>query len=502
MTRTPIILLILLALGGLASFDYAPLNIYYLYPLSLGAFTHIIWRKTPSPQRTIMYGGVYFFSHYGVGMAWVAQSFFTVGMGSMSPLAFIGLPLALAVLPTLGCVVAVMVARTSTRIVQCCALGLGLSLAFLMQCVGELACPWLIPGYTLPLPLLQGTAWIGIEGVSVVVCILSCLLASKSRVIILNILALTLALYYAGDSRLSHNPPQDTSTRVRIVQACIPQIQKWNAEKVQENLYLHADLSQTPSNHPIQAVIWPEAAVVFDFTHRPDLCAMFGCAAPQGGYVMMGAVTEHGPSTGLKSPRNSMVVVRDDGIIAGRCDKQHLLPFGEYIPGRRYLPWLPKMTVGEIDMTPGSGPRVMILPGLPPVRPLICYEALFSREMGYAQSGEPRALWFLNLTNDAWFGDSWGPHQHLKHVSVRTIEQGIPMVRAANNGISAVIDGYGRTIHSLPLNRRGVLDAPLPRPLDAPTFYSRHGRFMWEWMTAFILIILSFIFIRRKNKKY
>lgn len=481
-------------LGALGALAYAPLNFWPLIFVSMGGFTAIFIHKATSLRHAWIFAFAYFLSYYAVGMGWVAQSFFTVGLGAFSPIAYIGLPLALSIFPVSGCIIAFYSMRAFKPGLHSLILALMLSLAFLIQFLGPFACPWLIPGYAMPLEILQSTAWIGIEGLTVLITLMACLCASRAiRVIIPSIVILG-SMYFGGAQRMASHQTHNTPIMVRVVQPCIPQILKWDARKIQDNLYAHAYLSEEDATTPLHAVIWPEAAVVFDFTRDADLCSMFGHVAPKKGYLITGSVTEHLIGHHTKAPRNSFIALNDTGAIAGRCDKQHLLPFGEYVPGRKYLPWISKMTPGTADMTPGEGPRILTLPGLPPCRPLICYEALFSREIWYASDVEPRPQWLLNLTNDAWFGDTFGPYQHLKHVSVRAIEQGTPMVRAANNGISAVIDPLGRIVQRLPLNQRGVLDAALPKALE-PTFYNRYGRWMLEMLL--VLIVLTLVMMRR-----
>jgi len=158
------------------------------------------------------------------------------------------------------------------------------------------------------------------------------------------------------------------------------------------------------------------------------------------------------------------------GAIAGVFDKFHLVPLGEYVPLRGIIP-LEKVTPGMTDFTAGPGPRTLPLPGLPPAGPLICYEVIFG---GNIVDRASRPGWLLNATNDAWFGISSGPYQHFASARFRTIEEGLPLVRAANNGISAVVDAHGRTLARLDLGATGILDADLPLALPA-TPYARFG---------------------------
>jgi len=156
------------------------------------------------------------------------------------------------------------------------------------------------------------------------------------------------------------------------------------------------------------------------------------------------------------------------------------VPFGEYVPLREFLP-VNKLTSGRHDFSPGSGIKTLELNGLPPVSILICYEVIFSSRV----VANNRPSWLLNITNDGWFGISSGPYQHFAAARLRSVEEGLPMVRVANTGISGVIDGYGRIIHMLGLGKNGIIDSKLPTALEVSTPYSRLG----DVMTLFIIIL-------------
>jgi apolipoprotein N-acyltransferase len=168
---------------------------------------------------------------------------------------------------------------------------------------------------------------------------------------------------------------------------------------------------------------------------------------------------------------NSLLALGPEGETLASYDKVHLVPFGEYVPLRQYLP-LPKLTQGSSDFTPGEGHAALEIEGLPAFSVLICYEAIFPQEV--VKPGT-RPAWLLNVTNDAWFGVSSGPHQHLASARLRAIEQGLPLVRAANTGISVIVDPWGRTLHRLDLQRVGILDGPLPQAIAGGTPYARFG---------------------------
>src|SRR6185437_13345856 len=191
---------------------------------------------------------------------------------------------------------------------------------------------------------------------------------------------------------------------------------------------------------------------------------------PPDGIVIAGTLRSDLPPAPMVHYWNSLAVVDHAGRIVASYDKAHLVPFGEYVPLRGILP-INKITPGTVDFSAGPGPRTLELPGLPPVAPLICYEAIFP---GAVVDPAHRPDWLLNITNDAWYGFTSGPFQHVDIARVRAVEEGLPLARAGDNGVSAMFDPYGRVTARLALNDVGVLDVPLPQPLP-PTLYSRVG---------------------------
>ena len=258
--------------------------------------------------------------------------------------------------------------------------------------------------------------------------------------------------------------------RLRLVQPGIPQHLKWRDDLRLQHVRKHIDLSRRPGFDSRTHVIWPETAVPYFLSRQPDLRRRLARAAPAGGALLTGAprMSEQG---GRRVFHNSLLALGPDGATLGSYDKVHLVPFGEYVPLRQYLP-LPKLTQGASDFTPGDGHGALAIDGLPPFSVLICYEAIFPQEV--VKPGT-RPAWLLNVTNDAWFGVSSGPHQHLASARLRAIEQGLPLVRAANTGISVIVDPWGRTLERLNLQRVGILDGPLPQAIAGGTPYARFG---------------------------
>jgi apolipoprotein N-acyltransferase len=277
----------------------------------------------------------------------------------------------------------------------------------------------------------------------------------------------------------------------------VPQREKWRPENWARFFQDHLDLSgRDPSGAPdklagITHVIWPEAAMPFPALDYPEALSAIGQLLPEGTVLIAGAIRiewdEAGAETGRKRPRrffNSLLAFGRGGLLLALYDKIRLVPFGEYLPLRRLLSALGLRQIAASEgYSSGVEPRPLLkLPGLPAAVPLICYEVVFPAAV--VQGAERPAL-IVNLTNDGWFGNSTGPRQHLHQARVRAVEEGLPLVRAANNGISGAFDAYGRSLGQLGLDVRGTLDAPLAAA-QPPTPYARFGDalFLLAWLCA------------------
>lgn len=276
-------------------------------------------------------------------------------------------------------------------------------------------------------------------------------------------------------------------THLRIVQPNIPQTLKWDPQKARENTEKLITLSRMNSDN-VTHILWPETAVPYVLNVETDERLNLMRALPQGTVLMAGTMREIDPAYHTLS--NSVVVMDDLTDIYKIYDKSHLVPFGEYMPFREYIP-IQKIVPVMSDIVAGKGVTTTPILKTLPASILVCYEVIFSGEVVDKRN---RPAWIFNATNDGWYGLSNGPYQHLAMTRMRAVEEGLPLIRAANTGISAIIDPYGRIIKSLPLGSEGVIDGDLPAAL-APTLYAMGG--VWIPLTlAFILLILP---IKRKN---
>jgi apolipoprotein N-acyltransferase len=273
--------------------------------------------------------------------------------------------------------------------------------------------------------------------------------------------------------------PDAAAPRVRIVQPSIPQREKWLPDKQGEIFRLHLDLTRRNAAGEeddldgIGLVVWPEAAMPFRPLEHPEALTAIADLLPEGGPMLLsgGLRLERGGSGGGPPKAfNSLMAFDADGRAVAIYDKIHLVPFGEYLPLQPLLEavGLQQLTRLRGGFAAGPTPRPLLrLPGLPAITGLICYEAIFPAAV---IQGSERPGLIVNVTNDGWFGNSIGPRQHLFQARVRAVEEGVPLIRVANNGISAIIDAHGRVIGMLGLNVRGVLDGTLPKATAAPLY--------------------------------
>jgi len=499
-----------LLLGVCATATLPPVD---LTPLLLVAFTGLLWLDDGSdgPWASFRLGYVFGFGFFISGLYWIAAALFVdiARFWWLVPVAAAGLPAAFALYVGAALLVTNL-AVTHLRLpgtARIFAFAVVWTAAEWVRGHAFTGLPWNLIGYAWSggfpgaILMLQSVAWIGIYGLSFVTVLaasLPALLGTTSLVplslsrrlgpaIAAGLLILVPSLL--GAIRLATSPTVETGNLLRIVQPSIPQTMKWEPAAAQRNFRLLRDLSGAPAPRKLAAVVWPEAATPFllgrDAYHRGEIAAL----VPDRGYVITGAVRANPPPSAVAQIWNSLEVVDGNGEIVASYDKAHLVPFGEYMPLRELLP-LQKITPGSLDYTAGIGPTTIELPGLPPFAPLICYEVIFP---GAIVDEQNRPAWMLNVTNDAWYGRSSGPYQHFAIARTRAVEEGLPLVRVANNGISGIIDGVGRVVARIDLDTIGYADLPLPAPAAAaPMLYARAGD--WVLLGLLCLGLLPVVF--------
>ena len=494
------------AAGAFATLALAP---FHAAPVYLISFTVLVWLldRAKGLRAAAATGWWFGFGFFLCGLYWVGFALMVdaEAFAHFIPAAMLLLPGGLALFTAAATALAKLGWR-GPHIGRIFLLALGWSLSEWVRGHIFTGFPWNLAGYAwssdfpLWLGMAQSAALTGIYGLG----LLSVLLAGLPALLAYGNLrnpwvsiplaggaAMLLAMASFGVWRLSQPGPGEVAgVRLRIVQPNIPQAAKWLPEQRGAIFRKLVELSETPAPIPPTHILWPEAATPFLLLQSGTALERMGVLAGPAGAVITGAPRlGEGPVADDTPVYNSVLVVKGGGAVGDIYDKAHLVPFGEYLPFPEIFAAIGfrKLTVDLGSFASGPGPQTLRAPGLPPFSPLICYEAIFPAG---AVNSEDRPAWLLNVTNDAWFGDTSGPAQHFAQARMRAIEQGLPLVRAANTGISGVIDAYGRQLKGLALNRQGIIDAPLPQSA-APPPYGRFG----DWLYATMLFFLGAAYI-------
>jgi apolipoprotein N-acyltransferase len=481
----------LAGLGGLAgALGQSP---WGLWPVALLGFAALAYAVALAPGPRAAFGLAWLgaLAMFALALAWIVEPFFVEPErhGWMAPFALVILPGGLALFwGAAGWLAARLAAPGPGR---GWAFGLALTGAEALRGHALGGFPWAMPGHIwIDTPLSQLAALGGALGLTGLVLAVAAGLAAlalaprRGAALAAAVpLALAAAGWAWGQGVLARPMPPDRELRLRLVQPNADQSLKWDPAFAELYFFRHLDLTAAP--HPEgrapDLVLWAETAVPFFLDAPGDGLAMAAEAA--GGVPLVLGIQRRGRAAdgGLRY-HNSLAVIDPAGVPVAVYDKHHLVPFGEYIPwvgplaDRPGFEWLAAFTGSALlGYTPGPGPVLLDLGAAGRVLPLICYEAVFPRHLRTPE----RPDWVMQLTNDAWFGEHSGPFQHLALARLRAIEQGLPLVRVANTGVSAVIDARGRVLADLGLGVSGALDADLPAALP-PTAYARTGDLPWH----------------------
>jgi apolipoprotein N-acyltransferase len=507
--------------GALSVLAMAPFNAWPVLFLTFPVVVFLIdgagagkWRGVPAAALSGWWFGL---GYFVFGLYWIGYAFLVDAstFAWLLPFAILGLPAYLALFTAFGFALARLIwTRDASRVL---ALACGLTIAEWLR--GQLLTgfPWNAFGYALsePLALAQTASLIGLWGMTfLTVAIFSspaALIDGTSRgrkpwiAPVMAILVL-IAMGIFGAIRLSLHPTSSVAnTKLRIMQPNLQQDQKFNysakAAVMQKYLAL-SDRASGPESTGVRdasILIWPESAFPFFLTREADAMAQIADLLPKSTTLITGSVRapDLPPGTRVTRAYNSIYVIDHDGSVLEVYDKLHLVPFGEFLPFQDLMEKLGFVQLTKVQggFIPGTVRRTMAIPGAPRALPLICYEAIFPADLA---ARDDRPGWIVNLTNDGWFGISTGPYQHLQQARLRAVEQGLPVVRAANTGISAAIDPLGRIVARLGLGIEGVLDSTLPAAI-APTVYARFGDIP---VVIVVAIALIFVVRRRVTKRH
>lgn len=480
-------------LGSLLTLTLAPFHWWWMACIAFPGFLMLL-HEVNSRAQALLRGWWFGFGHFVTSLYWISIAL-TIDLsqfGWLIPFAVIGINGVLA-----GYIA--LVALFLHQLPRCAWVRI-LSLVIIwcgMEWIRRYAFsgfPWNLLGYAWAetLPMAQLASLTGVYGLSLLLLWIGSLPYYLLRLgldgckvkwcQLCPLIVTCISLMIAGGwgwlrlKQIENMPP--TSLLVRVIQPNIPQDHKWQPDRLRQNVETQLRLTQLKTGKEPQIIIWPEAAFPYFLNQEAALLQYVRNHLPKESWLIAGGVRLEGTQIW-----NSLYALYSEKSWMLFYDKHHLVPFGEYIPLRAWLPFK-KITEGNVDFSEGKGPQRLVLsPHIPSLLPFICYEAIFPE---YAKVAE-RAGWLLNITNDAWFGKSSGPYQHAVMVKFRAIEQGLPMVRSANTGISFVTDSSGRFLRYLSLNETGMIETLLPQPLK-PTVYATYGNLI-PFLLWVILVI-------------
>ncbi|MFN5996512.1 MAG: apolipoprotein N-acyltransferase [Paracoccaceae bacterium] len=450
-------------LGAVAALGQAPLGFWWA---TLAGLAGLIWLLDQVPDRrgVFLTGLCAGAGHFALSLSWIVEPFLIdiARHGWMAPFAVVLLAFGLG----LFWGAAALAARSFPNRIP------GFVVAFValewLRGVIFTGFPWAMAGHVwIGTPLDQIAALGGPSLLSLLTLLVAALPVLWRGAGVAGAAVLLVAALGFGLWRLAEPLPDPGALTLRLVQPNAEQSAKWDAARARE--FLDRLLSLTAEGEVADLTIWPETAVPYMLEYAPEVAGMV-VAASGGRPVVVGIQREEGERF-----YNSLRVLEGEGAETARYDKAHLVPFGEYIPfGDLAYQWFGlRAFAAQAGNTysAGPGPQVLDLGRFGKVLPLICYEAIFPR---FAASAPERADWMLQITNDAWFGTLTGPFQHFAQARLRAVEQGLPLIRVANTGVTAVVDARGRVLDQLPFGTMAALDTRIPGALPS-TPYSRWG---------------------------
>ncbi|MBP5399743.1 MAG: apolipoprotein N-acyltransferase [Alphaproteobacteria bacterium] len=488
-----------LVLGILATFALPPYyQICFLF-ISFGLFT-VLLEKSENKLQAFLLGYCFGAGFFAIGFSWVANALALdiKSFGWLIPLALLGSGLFFGLFSGFAAFCSSFFKGLYAKII---ALGAFWGISEWLRSFILTGFPWNLLGsiWTFDHTWLQTVSLFGTYGLSALSVIIFSLPAvfivkpcKKNAVIsLLTAMSILLCMEIFGLWNCQrHGEIKNSSLSIRVVQPSIPQSLKWDFAKLEANLYEYIAMSQEMGFEGKDVIIWGETASTFPLSIDHTHFEQTKLAVPPHGYLITGSVDYFSDSDDRWIPINAAHIIEQDKGIINSYIKSHLVPFGEYIPFRKFLPQqLRPITKVITDFKAGDGAKTFFVSNLPPLGLLICYEIIFPHQI-IDQNNRPE--WIINMTNDGWYGLSAGPYQHLATAQLRAAEEGITIVRAANSGISALISQTGKIIKSAPLHSKQNLDFYLPQNLSYKTIYSKYGNYTF-FAFVFLLSLIALL---------
>lgn len=465
------------------------------------AALYLLYARTETALQAFAAGFFFAIGYFVTGLWWIGNALLIEGndFAWVWPISVIGLPTLLAFFTATFLGVARIISKPKT-------LQGALTFAFFLT-VSEWArghaftgFPWNLYGYTWAdtLAMAQGFYLFGAYGITFVTLVWASLLGYavigekqtiKGRACWIGAVLLSIAsLYGWGAMRLANNPTQyNDNAGVVVVQPNIAQTMKWDPQATEDNFSKTVSLSEGAEFGPIVPrsvfIVWPETAIspsIYMQTQHVDRMQRMLRSYKSDAYLITGILRRDD----TKNPvtfSNSIAFLDSDMTTLDLYSKFHLVPFGEFIPLQKYIPLKPVAAFSGFERGPGA--ETISRANVPPFSPLVCYEIIFPDAVAQKYANV-RPQWIVNATNDGWYGDSAGPHQHFAQTRLRAIEEGIPVIRSANTGISGIIDSYGRVLDRAEIGQEAALTSLLPRPIQKPTLF-------WPWALQPLLFLTS-----------
>ncbi len=478
--------------GAISVMGLAPFFLWPLYIIAFSAFSLLLY-YSQNKKQAFWAGWSFGFGYFVFGLYWISLALHVdwAMWWWLTPFAAIALPAVLALYYGLA---SILTTYTKTN-----KLGFALGTAVIFSLFEYIrgwaftGFPWNLPSYIwVDSPVGQNLSWLGAYGLNIFAFLTASLLgmALVDKRYAYAPLVMLLLLYGFGAAR-THNINQtfDGDKTILIVQPNIAQIEKWDKSKELQHFEKLLDLTR---NGNTDYILWPETALTVKKSAVPALRT----------YLKDVVATDQILFTGVTDARstneefefffyNSMIGINAESDIEWQYNKHHLVPFGEYVPFRKYLKFggLAQTLSATGDFKAGPGPQSLKVDDDFSISPLICYEIIFPGRVT-AQGDRPDLL--VNITNDGWYLKSLGPYQHLAMARARAIETGIPVARAANTGVSALIDPYGQIVLQLALQTDGTINSSVPHKIKAPIYFRYKEKIFWALVFALMFIMLIF----------